>query len=104
MSAQHTPGPWWVVDDRREPITVWGDADAGDDGRVTASQVCELADGPDDCGLANARLIAAAPELLRLAKRWNALDGGAWHVERYARDKTDLLAATSTVIAKAESE
>ncbi|MFG1401990.1 hypothetical protein [Xanthobacter sediminis] len=51
---------------------------------------------------ANARLIAAAPDLLSIAKRWSALDGGAWAVERHAREKTELLADTKAVIAKAE--
>jgi hypothetical protein len=50
----------------------------------------------------HARLIAAAPKLLSLAKRWAALDGGAWHVGRHAQDKAELLAETLAAIAKAE--
>ena len=51
---------------------------------------------------ANARLIAAAPTLLSIAKRWAALDGGRWLQERYAREKAELLADTAAAIAKAE--
>lgn len=51
---------------------------------------------------ANAFLVAAAPDLLSIAKRWNALDGGSWHVERHARDKEELIVATRAAIAKAE--
>lgn len=54
-------------------------------------------------GAANARLIAAAPDLLSIAKRWAALDGGSWHVERHAKEKGELLKDTAAAIAKAES-
>lgn len=46
----------------------------------------------------------AAPDLLSIAKRWAALDGGAWHAERHAREKDELLADTRAAIAKAESQ
>ncbi|MFG1417219.1 hypothetical protein V5F38_05320 [Xanthobacter sp. V0B-10] len=51
---------------------------------------------------ANFRLIDAAPDLLSIAKRWAALDGGAWNVERHAAEKAELLADTKATIAKAE--
>lgn len=46
----------------------------------------------------------AAPELLSIAQQWAAIDGGAWHVERHARAKTELLQATRAAIAKAEGK
>lgn len=52
---------------------------------------------------ANASLFAAAPDLLTIAKRWNAIKGGAWHVERQARDIAELEADTAAVIAKVEA-
>lgn len=88
MSA-HTPGPWAV-----EPIL-----DKFNVYLLDESCLCIAR----DCTEPNARLIAAAPELLSLAKRWTALDGGDWNVERYAREKEELLAETLEVIAKAES-
>lgn len=59
MSAKHTPGPWWVD----EPLE-----DGGTEPIVANAQwvICEVADGIDEDGAmeANARLIAAAPDLL----------------------------------------
>ena len=49
----------------------------------------------------NARLMASAPDLLSIAERWAALDGGAWHVERHAREKRELMEDTRAAIAKA---
>jgi hypothetical protein len=44
----------------------------------------------------------ASPDLLSIAKRWAALDGGAWNVERHAAEKAALLADTKAAIAEAE--
>ena len=44
----------------------------------------------------------AARDLLSIAKRWNALDGGAWHPERHANEKERLIVDTRAAIAKAE--
>jgi hypothetical protein len=70
MSASHTPGPWSVIHDpARTVIDI--EPEYSPFGRVaTISPV----DGQEDGGrshsieLANARLIAAAPELLDVAK------------------------------------
>jgi hypothetical protein len=53
---------------------------------------------------ADARLIAAAPDLLSIASRWAAIDGGIWHAERYVGDRAQLMADTQTAIAKATGE
>jgi len=42
-------------------------------------------------------------DLLDIAKRWAALDGGSWHIDRHAREKTELLADTKALISKAEA-
>ncbi len=60
-----------------------------------------IKDGEEDA--ANARLIAEAPDLLSIAKRWAALDGGSWQGDRHACEKAELLADTRTAIAKTES-
>jgi hypothetical protein len=46
-------------------------------------------------------LEATCPKLLSIAKRWAALDAGAWHPTRYAMEKKELIADTETAIAAA---
>ncbi len=97
MSKQsYTPGPWdyWSgynpVDELEAQITT-------EDGDIViASYNRQIPEGE-----ANAKLLAAAPELLSIAKRWAALDGSAWHLVRYEEEKRELLAATNEAIAKA---
>jgi uncharacterized protein YciI len=74
MSGQHTPGPWFVAADPRPKAThpearkfahnlyrfVATGPELDDDG--TEQVVCSMMDGPEQ--VANAYLIAAAPELL----------------------------------------
>lgn len=45
--------------------------------------------------------MSSVGSLLSIAKRWSALDGGSWHVERHAREKDELLDDTRAAIAKA---
>jgi len=67
MSKQHTPGPWTIEADRDwEGV---GRRHALHDNRHVAAPsgiVCDLRDQPAQA--ADARLIAAAPHLLRLAR------------------------------------
>ncbi|RBB99643.1 hypothetical protein C3E97_020445 [Pseudomonas sp. MWU12-2115] len=49
---------------------------------------------------ADAKLIAAAPDLLSIAKRWSALDC-QWHPDRYESEKAELLRDTRAIVAKA---
>jgi hypothetical protein len=63
MNAQHTPGPWRAAYITREEVLVVRSAD---------SEVALVANDND----ANARLIAAAPELLAALK--NLLAGPTW--------------------------
>jgi hypothetical protein len=77
MTEQHTPGPW-VHAVKRSKVVGLPVVQAG-----TARSICNVAgfhvDDPvafmSEC-LANARLIAAAPELLQCAEKLAALDGG----------------------------
>lgn len=62
-----------------------------------------IGDVPELDAEANARLIAAAPDLLSIARRFVALDGGAWNVARHAAEKQELLAEACAAIAKAEA-
>lgn len=94
----HTPGPW-----RANASWIEGPAMAL---RVASVDWPSSTPGsaPREVGeaKANARLIAAAPELLSLAKRWIALDGGSWNVERHASERFTLRNETRDLIAKAE--
>ena len=68
MSNQHTPGPWKVEDDSPSDYTdlrfaIYGDLDRADEGR--AYRIAMTTDG-HATAKANARLIAAAPELLSI--------------------------------------
>ncbi|MGC6827861.1 hypothetical protein ACP0H4_11310 [Pseudomonas aeruginosa] len=94
--SKHTPGPW-----RQDK---WGSlmTEGGKD--VLLRGITTISAGSDERiaeAEANTRLISAAPELLSLAKRWAALDGSAWHPERYEAEKRELLAATNEAISKA---
>lgn len=94
----HTPGPWKVYR-TTDGIAIIGIGDA-DGGGVTDPNFGLWRTGKER--EANARLIASAPDLLNIARRWAALDGGAWAVERHAREKAELLNDTLVAIDKAE--
>lgn len=65
--GQHTQGPWIVSLDPRYPSEPC--IDAVIDGVVWHVALCHNAAGPEDgCAEANARLIAAAPELFATLK------------------------------------
>lgn len=65
--SQHTRGPWIISVDPRYPSEPC--IDAVIDGATWHVALCHNAAGPDDgCAEANARLIAAAPELLASLK------------------------------------
>ena len=100
----HTPGPWHhnaigSVETERGAHAVW----------ANKVFICSTNDAPgrapiaDDAAQdANCRLIAAAPDLLSIVKRWVALDGGAWDVERFANERARLLEEARAAIARAE--
>lgn len=64
MNKQHTPGPWAIQADPEHA----GKHPLHDNRYVTSARglVCALRDQPEQA--ADARLIAAAPDLLRLAR------------------------------------
>lgn len=84
---KHTPGPWSVyeADDGDWHVV------AGDDGEL---EIAGFVDG----GEANARLIAAAPDLLAIARAWLKLHSG----KHTAEDLFNLAGRTHDVIEKAE--
>ena len=79
MTVKHTPGPWRVDDDSSDfdiyvvGRPVWGAKRYGVPGEWDVCTIEILDERPDET-MANARLMAAAPELLEAAKsmvaRW----------------------------------
>lgn len=62
-ACPHTDWPWQALNEH-EPYTIIGGIDGPDEGRFHYTEVCTVnADAPD--ADANAKLIIAAPELLR---------------------------------------
>lgn len=102
VKHKHTPGPW-VVGPTDDTVVTHLGADglryevAAIDGDYNQPEVWPVME-------ANARLIAAAPDLLSIARRWAAIDGGAWNVQRYASERAELMADTRAAIAKATGE
>lgn len=89
--VKHTPGPWHVGKDFEAGIGR-GFFVAG--GKFVRANMV----GPNDAQEANARLIAAAPDLLALVKLVNGSFGGGLTVTFSERDVAEFAAA----IAKAE--
>jgi len=74
----HTPGPWWVDDDPGEGVEV-------QDGFGRTASVW----GDEDTAKANARLIAAAPDLLAALKAhlpWQEEPKQGWGIWQDAVD------------------
>jgi len=71
MDTKHTPGPWKVDDAEDLPLAVIQDTETGDG-------ICEIGikesrkNDEDEERFANARLIAASPDLLDALKRTRA--------------------------------
>lgn len=93
MSTKHTPGPWQVIDrgDTWNLARFWvGAAGAAWRG---PSEICAISTAP--YSQANARLIAAAPELLdvlrRLVESPNAKQNALWDDARAALAKAEGL-------------
>lgn len=74
---KHTPGPWQVNQKRRDRPIITVDTCAA----VSASlvEICEMQNTPQD--ETNARLIAAAPELLQIAEAYRNLLRTMAHTE-----------------------
>lgn len=89
MKTKHTPGPWFT-----EGTQVF-------QGRYEPVAVCLYRDF--DVSEANARLIAAAPDLLSIGMRLIALQG-QWHPDRYQDEKELLLQDARAAIRKALGE
>jgi hypothetical protein len=104
--AQHTPGAWTVTDNSWEISTVYGPA-----GQVIAecpidsTVLEETQDEFEAVKEANARLIAAAPELLKACSDWiDWLKPDAPFREDAADYEAQMLDAMRAAIAKARGQ
>ena len=68
--SKHTPGPWHINDHAHDEEVVYIEAD-----RYGVASIFTDTDKVDSTELANARLIAAAPELLEALKNIENDDG-----------------------------
>jgi hypothetical protein len=113
--VEHTPGPWdighgrgvtgptatfLVYLDDAPPVTVIR-KDGGAAGGAHASVVAVVPASSADAPTPDARLIAAAPILLAIVRRFVALPSGAWHPERHAAEEAELIRDARAVIARA---
>jgi len=84
MNATHTPGPWIT----KESTEHWGRVDVTVCAAFTANDVATAWQGTTAVNRANARLIAAAPDLLEALKSaadWIGKGRGGEHIVDIAR-------------------
>jgi hypothetical protein len=95
----HTPGPWQARNDYGWD-TIIGNVDGPDDGEYTYTGIAEVITEDPGEAQANARLIAAAPELLEALQRCTA------RLEIHMKHSEDLAAhmQAAAAIAKATGE
>lgn len=104
MGIKHTPGPWKVEKELTSRTGEWLIAkDAGDRGRWIAIAETVPATGKE---LANARLLAASPELLEaLSDALADFDNWAAHEDNYQHEHLVAWAEKArAAIAKAKGE
>ena len=104
MGSKHTKGPWSVVEQWTTGATIRANADKPLDTLVATAHGAIFAGPPYDEMLANARLIAAAPELLEALKRalrWFDGDFPYGHEEAEREGATE---AARAAIKKARGE
>lgn len=95
----HTPGPWVAVNvgsDDEPMMEVRAARIAGQPPRHSVA-ICATGDSPQEMENANARLIAAAPDLLAALKKARVA------VSAYSPDPTEPLDEIDAALAKAEA-
>ena len=107
--SKHTSGPWDVVQrgpDQRKPIEVRGAKSPNALGVITGPLVCKMSDVLGRASaIANAHLIAAAPEMLdkleeveKVIVEWPSLHEGGDYLHGW------ILSSVRDLIAKAKGE
>jgi hypothetical protein len=111
MSAKHTPGPWQVRNELDDTIVVGNvDGESFPDGThhfhydfICDTSVDDYGEPTDpDTAKANARLIAAAPELLAALKAAHAALDSIYETEGFLTEERATLARIEAAIAKAK--
>ena len=77
----HTPGPWQIHDEQYCMDEIWGNLEGPIDGQIRGTKICEMEHTEDGRVFANARLVAASPEMLSalqsLIEKVDQMDSGS---------------------------
>ena len=97
-APQHTPGPWRTIESTNTTMRTVVGPDFPGQGYIADVNLCRTNDAQDIDGEANARLIAAAPELLQLVKDMRE----AFYVKGTRKALLAVMERSKSVMEKAE--
>ena len=95
---KHTPGPWRTIESTNTTMRTVVGPDFPGQGYIADVNLCRTNDAQDVDGEANARLIAAAPELLQLVKDMRE----AFYVKGTRKALLAVMERSKSVMEKAE--
>ena len=95
---KHTPGPWRTIESINTTMRTVVGPDFPGQGYIADVNLCRTNDAQDVDGEANARLIAAAPELLQLVKDMRE----AFYVKGTRKALLAVMERSKSVMEKAE--
>ena len=97
-APKHTPGPWRTIESTNKTMRTVVGPDFPGQGYIADVNLCRANDAQDVDGEANARLIAAAPELLQLVKDMRE----AFYVKGTRKALLAVMERSKSVMEKAE--
>ena len=95
---KHTPRPWRTIESTNKTMRTVVGPDFLGQGYIADVNLCRTSDAQDVDGEANARLIAAAPELLQLVKDMRE----AFYVKGTRKALLAVMERSKSVMEKAE--
>ena len=95
---KHTPRPWRTIESTNTTVRTVVGPDFPGQGYIADVNLCRTSDAQDVDGEANARLIAAAPELLQLVKDMRE----AFYVKGTRKALLAVMERSKSVMEKAE--
>lgn len=95
---KHTPRPWRTIESTNTTMRTVVGSDFPGQGYIADVNLCRANDAQDVDGEANARLIAAAPELLQLVKDMRE----AFYVKGTRKALLAVMERSKSVMEKAE--
>ena len=105
MTTKHTPGPWYVGSGTYEGRNIYSVASVTDDDGFTYQPIVASAeDDGIDCWDANARLIAAAPDLLEALRGMFAMWRSVCRAQCWEPEHLAESVRAQAAIAKATGE